>query len=302
MSTTSSSPSEEVQPAKTTETTTTTKASTSSSRITLSNHIPIYYQNIRSVPAKIDLYQKLETTLYDIICMTETWFTAAHKTETYIPQRFTVHRMDRSSTNSEFNRAGGVAILVDNKFQSTRHKQFESDEIEGLCVEVKLNRKSIVIYLAYIPELESGRDAAFKQHTKCIEQLLLKFDADVIVMGDFNMRGVKWNQVDDSNALVPNNIPSNDKHGFRDFLHSMQLLSLSQLVHISNDAGNYLDLIFTRNESALTIFHAMNTLTNIKQTDSPHPPIEIIVTTYTVPSQQTIILKCLHTQRETMNE
>lgn len=51
---------------------------------TKSTMIPIYYQNIRSVPAKENLYQNLQTTMYDIICFTETWFTASHKTQTYM--------------------------------------------------------------------------------------------------------------------------------------------------------------------------------------------------------------------------
>lgn len=249
-------------------------ATTDCSRQTLVP-IPIYYQNIRSVPAKENLYQNLQSTIYDVICLTETWFTANHKTETYIPPRFAVHRLDRNSSNSEYNRAGGVAILINAKYKSKRLRQFENIDVEGICVEIKINRNSFILYLAYVPELDHGRDVAFKKHTNCIEQVLNSATTDLIVIGDFNMRGVKWQQADDSNHLIPINIPTNDKFGYREFLTSMQYMSLLQMVHISNDAGNFLDLIFTRNESLLSIHHAPTSLTNIKQTDSPHPPIEI---------------------------
>lgn len=235
----------------------------------------MYYQNIRSVPAKKNLYQNLQTTIYDVICLTETWFTSKHKTETYIPPRFTVHRLDRNSNNSEYNRAGGVAILIDSKHKSKRLKQFESVDIEGMCVELIIGRKSFIIYLAYVPELDNGRDTAFKKHTSCIELILNSTTADLIVMGDFNIRGVKWQLDDDNNQLIPSNIPLNNKFGHGEFLSSMQYMSLLQKVQISNDAGNFLDLVFTRNDSLLSIYHAPTTLTNIKQTDSPHPPIEI---------------------------
>lgn len=47
------------------------------------------------------------------------------------------------------------------------------------------------------------------------------------------------------------------------------------MVQIANDAGNFLDSAFTRNKSLLSIYRAPITLTNIKQTGSPHPPIEV---------------------------
>lgn len=149
------------------------------------NTIPIYYQNIRSVPAKDNLYHNLQTTIYDIICLTETWFTEKHKTETYIPPRFTVHRLDRNQNNSEFNRAGGVAILIDIKHNSTRLKQFESDDIEGMCVEIRISNNSFVLYIAYVPELDTERDLVFRKHAACIEKITNNIDTNLIVDGRF---------------------------------------------------------------------------------------------------------------------
>lgn len=88
----------------------------------------MYLQNIRSIPAKDNLYRNLQTTIYRIICLTETWFTADHKTETFIPSRFAVHRLDRNPNNSDYARGGGLAILVDAKFKSARQKQHENPE------------------------------------------------------------------------------------------------------------------------------------------------------------------------------
>lgn len=86
--------------------------------------------------------------------------------------------------NSVFNRGGGVAILVDVKYQSKCLKHFENAEIEGMCVEIKLNRNALIIYLAYVPELVTGRELAFQKHANCIEQIVHSTTVDVIVMGD----------------------------------------------------------------------------------------------------------------------
>lgn len=144
-----------------------------------------------------------------------------------------------------------------------------------MCVEVKIGRNSIIIYLVDAPELNTGRDEAFRKHISCIEQILNNNTIEAIVIGDFNIRGVRWQPAVDGNYFIPNNIPINEKSGFREFLSSMQYISILQIANIPNDAGNCLDLVFTRNESLLTIHHAPTTLINIKQTDSAHPPIEI---------------------------
>lgn len=248
------------------------------------NSIPIYYQNIRSIPAKNNLYHNLQTTIYDVICLTETWFTKDHKSETFIPSRYMTHRVDRNANNSEFNRGGGVTILVDTKYQSKRLQQFEDVRVEGMCIELVIGRNSFIVYIAYIPELETERDVAFQRHMACISKIVDNSTIDVLVLGDFNMRGVKWQPAIDSNQLTPYNISPNDKHGFGEFLACMQYLSFLQIVDISNDAGNFLDLVFTRKESLISVHHAATTLTNIKQTESPHPPIELVLNMSTMVS------------------
>lgn len=89
------------------------------------------------------------------------------------------------------------------------------------------------------------------------------------------MRGVDWLPADDGNYMIPGHIPANENYGCREFLINMQQSALRQMVNIRNDAGNILDLVFTRNDAITSIHHAPVTLTNVKQTDSPHPPIEI---------------------------
>lgn len=237
--------------------------------------IPIYYQNIRSVPAKDKLHRALMTTIYEVICLTETWFTANHKSDNYIPQRFNVFRLDRNECNSEFNRGGGVAVLVENKHRCKRLDQYENPEIEGMCVEIKINKTTLIVYLAYVPELENGRDEVFRKHAACIERILTNTTLDVIVLGDLNMRDVHWESAESGNHLIPRQIPSNQSLGFGNFLCSLQLLSLQQRMHIKNDSGNILDLVFARENMDIMIYHAPATITNAMQIDTPHPPIKI---------------------------
>lgn len=241
-----------------------------------SQQIPIYYQNIRSVPAKENLHRNLKSTFYKVICLTETWLTESHKTERYIPSRFNTFRHDRSQLNSNFTRAGGLAILVDSKLKSIRLKQYENDNIEGMCVKVWFDKQPIVIYLAYVPELDRNREIVFELHAACIERILSEVSNDLIIMGDFNMRVIKWQSMDESNHLIPYNIPTNVNLGFNAFLSKLQDLSLNQYSHIANNAGHILDLVFSRND--VLIYHAPVTLTNINKTDSAHPPIELAIT------------------------
>lgn len=185
---------------------------------------PIYYQNIRGIPAKENLFRTLGTTFYKIVCLTETWFTEKHKTERYIPSRFTVFRLDRNESNSEFDR-GGLAILVDAQYKCARLKQFENPEIEGMCVEIKISRNTVVIYLAYVPEPNSE---TLGKHAACIEQIMNSLSSNVLVMGDFNMSDVKWQSSDVGNHLIPRHIPNNSNSGFSDFLEKCNFYRLDK--------------------------------------------------------------------------
>lgn len=231
----------------------------------------------------MNVYNLFETTIYKVILLTETWLKEEQKDEQFIPPRFAVHRHDRSKKNSEYERAGGVAVLIDRESKSIRLEKFENNDIEGLCVKVWLNNVPVVIYLAYIPEKLSDeyhvnlelRCALYEKHAQCIEHLLNNVNDNVLIIGDFNMREVKWESVDDGNHMIPSQIPANDKTGMSNFIEKMQYLSLKQYVHIPNDSGNIIDLVFMRCEMDIRIYHAPVTLTNSKQTDTSHPPLEL---------------------------
>lgn len=60
-------------------------------------YLPIYYQNVRSIPAKTDLRSRISSSLYKVICFTETWSTKEHDDDCYFPQNFVVYRNDRKT-------------------------------------------------------------------------------------------------------------------------------------------------------------------------------------------------------------
>lgn len=235
----------------------------------------IYVQNIQSIPAKDGIFDALDTTLYRILCFTETWLKAKHKTEHYFPQKFQVYRHDRDDINSIHNRGGGVAILVNSELRSLRLRDLEDDSIEGVCVKVWLNVKTIIIYTLYVPERINDRSDVFKKHAACIKKICDSTTSNVFVIGDLNMRGVKWLLDETETYLMPLHIPLNEKLGFEDFIDNVSSLSLQQYCSIENDHGNVLDLVFARGGMEVMVIEALSPLLDMSDLNIPHPSLEV---------------------------
>ena len=77
-------------------------------------YLPIYYGNVRSIPAKTDFRNNVAKSFYKVLCFTETWLNKEHYDGSYFPNGFNVYRLDRQTN------AGGVAILVHDDFKSER--------------------------------------------------------------------------------------------------------------------------------------------------------------------------------------
>lgn len=237
--------------------------------------MPIYYQNIRSLPAKKNIYTALSSTMYEILCFTETWLTNDHKIEQYIPSTFSSYTSNRSDTNSSFTRGGGVAILVRNGLKSQRVLQFEDNTIESVCVQIHMNSNQfIILYVAYIPPY-SDNDV-FNKHVNCIRNILSNVSCNLVVLGDFNLSKVKWEMCDEGGYFLPFDIPANKRVIYDNFLNRMMLLSLHQVCAVRNDCDNVLDLVFTIDYARITISSPQIAVTEVDKIDKAHPPIEVV--------------------------
>lgn len=111
-------------------------------------HLPIYYGNIQSVPAKVDFRYTMSTSIYKVFCYTETWLRKEHDDCLYFPNTFTVYRQDRET------RGGGTAIAVHNEFKSALVNGVCDKDCDGICVKIPLRPTPLLIYVAYVNKPE----------------------------------------------------------------------------------------------------------------------------------------------------
>lgn len=121
----------------------------------------IYYENIRSIPAKTNIKYRIIASSYQILCFTETLLSEHHKSETYFPENFDVHRRDRGSVG------GGVAIIVDKKLGSQHLDQINDPICECVCVKIPSKPKPLIIYVGYLPQWQQTNNIAYSAHIIC---------------------------------------------------------------------------------------------------------------------------------------
>lgn len=237
--------------------------------------LPIYYQNIRSIPAKPNIFSALSSTMYEILCLTETWITSDHNINQFVPSIFVSYCTNRNNMNSEYGRGGGVAILVNRKLKSVRLNNYENDQVECVCVKLSTGETSFIVFLAYVPPY-SGSDV-FDKHVTCIQNILSSEKCPIIVVGDFNLSKVRWERSNDGEFYLPFDIPTSKRDIYDRFINKMMLLSLFQVCNVKNAHDNVLDLVFSCDYNKIYISSPRIAITEIDRIDKAHPPLEIMV-------------------------
>ena len=233
-------------------------------------YLLMYYGNVRSIPAKTDFRSRVSSSLYKVLCFTETWLLKIHYDDSYFPFGFRVYRQDRKTNG------GGVAIIVHDDFKSTQI-QIHDPECESICVKIELQPISIVIYLAYVSEPNL---AILLKHHKLIQEVIrMEPQSRIIVLGDFNLHDITWNLNDTESYYLPQKIISHTESEYYkmvgEFLKNMHQLPMYQLSNIKNIASNVLDLVFVNETNDVQVCRAPAAITKIKETDHFHPPLEI---------------------------
>lgn len=242
----------------------------------------------------------IQSANYDFIAMAETWWTPSHLDSEYFSNEYTVYRKDRCATNSEFSRGGGVAVAVKSKLQSCLiDLPAEASVLESICVKIRVNDKSFIIYCCYIPPNMSTEK--YELHLKAVEHIQSNDEDTTLIVGDFNLPKIVWTQCDDDNTLIPSHNYSEKDAMVTDFFYNH---GFSQMNGVKNADNNILDLLFaSSNENIL-----------VKETDMPlsridhyHPPIEIFIDTYSnssyeIPVSWTKIYNYADTNFDEMNE
>lgn len=240
------------------------------------NLIRIYYENVRSICAKTNIKQRIETSPYEIFCFTETWLKDCDSNESFFPSDYNIYRFDRGSILS--TRGGGVAILVKNTLHSRTLSISHNISCESICVLVTLKPTSLLLYVAYVPP--NSEQIVYAKHFEQINELFGNYiDSNVMAIGDWNLRGITWEVNETQTSYVPVNLINHQNSKYfkmaSEFLSNMQDLPSFQLSNARNCAGNVLDLVFVNPVTDAVVRTAPASVTESSQTDKFHPPIVI---------------------------
>lgn len=166
----------------------------------------------------------------EIILGTETWLTdSIEDKELTFSNSFTIFRKDRSAS-----RGGGVMIAVKRDYLAT---VFNLDTpLELLWVKMQLSGTTYVVGVCYRPP-QSNPDFVDLLHDS-LEKICDQFPQCIIILaGDFNYPDIDW-------ETSPPSAQQN-RYECAQFLRTLQLFHLTQLVHAPTRGNRILDLILT---------------------------------------------------------
>lgn len=229
----------------------------------------IYYQNVRGLRTKSKLF--FLSTLacdYDVIALTETWFNDTHSSSEWFNGAYIVHRSDRNTNNS--GKGGGVVIATKRTIHSERLMENEYLDLDFVCLKCHFKSQIFIFYCLYL-QPDSSIDL-YQRHINAIEDLMRVWTDKVFIIGDFNLPNIDWFS-NDNNDYLPANVSSGQAILTLD---SLLGLGLSQMIDITNDCGNVLDLVFTSDPS-LVSFRIASPNEYLSKLDTKHYPFHLFI-------------------------
>lgn len=182
--------------------------------------------NARSIVNKTE---QLEAVLLShnphIVVITETWLHSEICDQDLVPPAYEMFRRDRST------RGGGVAVLVKTGIKASRLP--DVNDTESICLRLSIFDKSFVLYAVYRPP-NSPPEYLYnlKAHMEAyINQTL-------IVIGDFNLPNIDWNQMQSTSDSLNANI-------LFDMMLAHNLVQVvQQPTRVGSTSCSLLDLVF----------------------------------------------------------
>lgn len=204
----------------------------------------IYYQNVRGIRTKTnELYKSILQSDYKVIILTETWLNSSIYNSEFIDDRYIVYRRDRDSSSNTKRDGGGVLIAVSRDIESVRVQNWES-ECEDLWVKLTLNSanspRHIFVCAIYLPP--PVKVDALTTFLNNVNDNALNGDNDVVILGDFNLNFISWEDKHNESYTIPINYNSNLGYTFVDFI---SYNNLYQYNNICNCDNRKLDLILS---------------------------------------------------------
>lgn len=204
----------------------------------MSPSLSICLINARSLANKIDQLQiLLNSKKFQILCFTETWLSSKINDPLLCPTNdYNIFRSDRTT------HGGGSAIFVSSALSVTRVTVPRSSFFEIVCIDIYdlTMTQNFRFINCYIPP-KSIKTGVIEEFCSALA-ILMTVKHKKIILGDFNMPNIPWNNFSDNNPLLPEKI-------FFDFMKTNKFF---QLVKKPTRENNILDLILTDDMSLIS--------------------------------------------------
>ena len=124
--------------------------------------------------------------------ITETWFNTVNNSSTILDNKFSCYRSDRDLKKANKKTGGGVIILVKNNIPSSL-LYIHQGIYETVCIMIRLHNINIIISALYMPPLYDIN--LYVDYLNRLQSELLKHNnCKLIILGDFNIPGFKFNE------------------------------------------------------------------------------------------------------------
>ena len=164
-----------------------------------------------------------------ILGLSETWLDSSVTDAEVSVACYATYRRDRGS------RGGGVLVYVTDKCRSRKRKDLEEDGVEILWVEVRLNRRTLLLGNMYRPP---NTNSSVLDSLELMLERAVSERKEVLLMGDFNLN------------LLAHSIETDRLKQITEDNNLKQLISVP--THITNHSQTLIDLLFTTNPNIFT--------------------------------------------------
>lgn len=236
----------------------------------MDNKLKLFYQNVRGVRTKTLQFSKnLLTVDYDLLFITETWLIDSVLDSELTDSRYHLFRRDRKS-----DAHGGIMVLCKVGLNARARPEWERRHFDVECLWISIDGRAINsdkdlhVGLVYMPPGNQLPQRVTKLNEWVSEVAALVPNDYFMILGDFNLYNIKWNE-----SLDPEHL----KKGTSEFqtagtnlINLTNMLGLSQFSNYLNASGNTLDLVFSN-------FHVVvnKCLNPLVTEDSNHVTLDI---------------------------
>ncbi|XP_055589122.1 uncharacterized protein LOC129741420 [Uranotaenia lowii] len=208
--------------------------------------ITLYYQNVGGINSCLtDYLLATSCSCYDVIAFTETWLNDRTLSSQIFGPDYAVFRCDRSARNSKKSSGGGVLLAVKSNLPAQFIDNNSWCDLELVWIRIDLVDRKLYVCVVYLPPDRSRDVALAESFSRCIFEVssFCAPEDDLLVIGDFNMPGLKWCSIHGS-FLYPDPARSTFSAPSNIILDSLSAATLRQINDVVNEYGRTLDLCF----------------------------------------------------------